>query len=120
MVALLGRRGKGEIMSVREMQEMGLPRSFLVKIARDMIKAGIVGAKEGRGGGYFLTRDANKVSVKSVVEALEGKVVTSDCTLGDGECSMQEVCPHKGGMKRLSKELSEVLEKYSVADLARK
>lgn len=120
MVALLGRRGKGEIMSVREMQEMGLPRSFLVKIARDLIKAKIVGAKEGRGGGYYLRKEAKEVSVREVVEALEGRVVTTECTMGEGKCKMHEVCPHKGGMKHLAEDLSKVLAKYSVADLSKK
>lgn len=118
MVALLARRGKGEIMSVREMQKLGLPRSFLVKIARDLIEAGILGAKEGRGGGYFLKRAADKVSVKEVVKVLDGSVVMSDCALQKGECPMEGVCPHRGGMRRLGEELEGVLSSYSVADLS--
>lgn len=120
MVALLAQRGQGVIMSVREMQELGLPRSFLVKIARDLITAGILGAKEGRGGGYYLEKSAVRVNVKDVVEALEGEVSTAACTLHGVKCPMEDKCPHKRGMKRLTEDLSQVLTKYTVADLAKK
>jgi len=46
MVAYLAKAGEGGLVSVRQMQENGLPRSFLVKIARDLIKARLVTAKE--------------------------------------------------------------------------
>lgn len=120
MVSLLAQRGRGEIMSVSQMQELGLPRSFLVKIARDLIGAGIVGAKEGRGGGYYLRKKADKVEVREVVEALEGEVMTAACTTHDSMCPMEDSCPHKGGMKKLSEELSRILSKYTVAELGKK
>ena len=47
MVSLLSKEGRGGLVSVRTMQESGLPRSFLVKIARDLIKAKLIVAKEG-------------------------------------------------------------------------
>jgi len=117
MVGLLSRLETGELMSVSAMQELGLPRSFMVKIAKDLIKVGIMGAKEGRGGGYYLMREANKILVSDVVEALEGEVTTAECVSKD--CPMEGVCPHKDGMKRLSDELSTVLAKYSVAELGK-
>jgi len=120
MMSLLARRGKGEIMSVSEMQELGLPRSFLVKIARDLIRKGVLGAKEGRGGGYYLTREASEIKVREVVEALEGEVAITSCTSSSEKCSMEGMCPHKAGMKKLSEELSAVLSKYSVAELVGK
>lgn len=119
MVSLLAQRGQGEIMSVREMQELGLPRSFLVKIARDLIAAGIVGAKEGRGGGYYLNRDPKKVTLRQVVEVLEGKVATASCVHGV-RCPMYDKCPHRRVMEILSGQLSDVLSGYTVADLGKK
>lgn len=119
MVSLLAQRGRGEIMSVREMQDLGLPRSFLVKIARDLINSGIIGAKEGRGGGYFLRKDPEKVSLREVVEKLEGKVATASCVHGV-KCTMYENCPHRKVMEILSDQLSKVLDQYTIADLGKK
>lgn len=118
MVSLLARKGKGEVMSVREMQDIGLPRSFLVKIAKDLVDNDIIGAKEGRGGGYFLKADPKKTDLRKVVEALEGKVVTAMCVVHGYKCPLADKCPHRGIMQKLSEELSTVLEKYAIADLA--
>ncbi len=118
MVSLLSKRGRDNVMSVREMQEMGLPRSFLVKIAKDLVDNNIIGAKEGRGGGYFLKIDPKKVTLKQVVEILEGPVGTAECVHGI-KCPMADTCPHKKVMKVLSEELSAVLARHTVSDLAK-
>ncbi|MFH2085938.1 MAG: Rrf2 family transcriptional regulator [bacterium] len=117
MVSLLAKEGKGGLVSVRSMQEYGLPRSFLVKIARDLIKAKLVVAKEGRGGGYSLAKDPSKVTLKEVVEAIEGQVATTACLLHDAKkCPMENTCPHRQMMGRLTEEMGELLSKYKLSD----
>ena len=118
MVSLLSERGRDNVMSVREMQDMGLPRSFLVKIAKDLVDNKIIGAKEGRGGGYFLRVDPKKVTLKEVVEVLEGRLGTAECVHGV-KCPLYEACPHKKVMKVLSDELGAVLDKHTISDLAK-
>lgn len=106
----------GEYMSVSEMQDHGLPRSFLVKIAQDLIDHGILGSKEGRGGGYFLACDPKTTSLKKVVEALEGKISTAECVHGV-ECPFADKCPQKDMMVMLTRDIENVLDKYSISDL---
>jgi len=121
MMTLLANAGKGKLVSVREMQELGLPRSFLVKIARDLIKAKMIVAKEGRGGGYSLVRDPDKINLKQVVEAIEGQVTTADCVLHVGKkCPLADKCPHKTLMGKLTVELGLVLEKYRLSEFGAK
>jgi len=117
MVAMLA-QAKGKVVSVRAMQEVGLPRSFLVKIARDLIKAKLISAKEGRGGGYMLIANPEKVTLKQVVEAMEGQVATAGCLLhGAKKCPLAATCPHKGVMGKLTEELGKILDNYRLVDL---
>lgn len=118
MIEILAKRNGEGLVSVREMQEIGMPRSFLVKIARDLIKAGIIAAKEGRNGGYYLIKDKNKVTLLDVVVAIEGKIATADCVCGK-ECGRAESCEHRSLMIKVSAELAEVLGKYTLADFAK-
>lgn len=118
MVGILAEAGDEKVVSVAKMQERGLPRSFLVKIARDLIKAGIVSAKEGRGGGYMLVGEPSKISILRVVEALEGNVATVACLVhGARKCPLADHCPHLNLMKDLTTKMSAVLEQYSLKDL---
>lgn len=120
MVSLLAHKEKNEVMSVHEMQDLGLPRSFLVKIAKSLVDSNIVGAKEGRGGGYFLKADPKKTTLRKVVEVLEGKVLTASCAVHGYKCPLADACPHQGIMRTLSEDLAAVLDKYTIMDLAEK
>lgn len=117
MMGLLAKEGKGKLVSVREMQEYGLPRSFLVKIARDLIKAKLIVAKEGRGGGYSLAKEVDQVTLKQVVEAIEGQVATSTCLIhGAKKCPLADKCPHRGLMEKLTEEIGDILGRYKLSD----
>lgn len=117
MVSLLSDAGKGGLVSVRAMQENGLPRSFLVKIARDLIKAKLIVAKEGRGGGYSLTRDPESITLKEVVEAIEGQVATVSCLIhGAKKCPLADHCPHRNMMSKLTEEIGSILTKYRLSE----
>ena len=98
------------------MQKLGLPRSFLVKIARDLIRAGLVGSKEGRGGGYFLTCDPDTTTLKTIVESLEGPVSLAACVHGD-RCPFVDYCPHKGFMRKVTGDVERVLARYTLRDV---
>jgi len=120
MVSLLSKEGKGGLVSVRAMQESGLPRSFLVKIARDLIKAKLISAKEGRGGGYSLTKEPSEINLKQVVEAVDGQVATSSCLVhGSKKCPLADKCPHRNMMEKLTGEIGIILTKYKLDDFGK-
>ncbi len=121
MVSLLAKAGKGGLVSVRNMQDSGLPRSFLVKIARDLIKAKLVVAKEGRGGGYSLAKEPTEITLKQVVEAVDGQVSTAGCLVhGAKKCPLADHCPHRTMMEKLTEEIGSILSKYKLADFGKK
>jgi Rrf2 family protein len=121
MVSLLAKAGKGGLVSVRNMQDSGLPRSFLVKIARDLIKAKLVVAKEGRGGGYSLAKEPTEITLKQVVEAVDGQVATAGCLVhGAKKCPLADHCPHRAMMEKLTEEIGSILSKYKLADFGKK
>lgn len=121
MMSLLAKEGKGGLVSVRSMQEFGLPRSFLVKIARDLIKAKLIVPKEGRGGGYTIAKDPAMISLKQVVEAIDGEMATTPCLIhGTKKCPMEATCPHKSMMRKLTDEIGDILAKYKLTDFENK
>ncbi len=120
MVSLLAEAGKGGLVSVRAMQENGLPRSFLVKIARDLIKAKLIVAKEGRSGGYSLTKDPSQITLKEVVEAVDGEIATASCLVhGSKKCPLTDKCPHKNMMSKLTEEIGSILSKYKLSEFSK-
>ncbi|MBP9670406.1 Rrf2 family transcriptional regulator [Candidatus Woesebacteria bacterium] len=120
MVSLLAEAGKDGLVSVRAMQENGLPRSFLVKIARDLIKAKLIVAKEGRGGGYSLTKEPSSITLKEVVEAVDGEIATASCLVhGAKKCPLADRCPHRNMMAKLTQEIGSILGKYKLSEFSK-
>jgi Rrf2 family protein len=65
---------KGEVASItRIARECGIPREFLAKVLRYLVRAGVLKAIQGVSGGYELAKPAQKITFMEVVEAVDGK-----------------------------------------------
>jgi Rrf2 family protein len=69
-----------------------IPKYYLEKVIRDLMKRGLVRARRGPGGGYQLARPAETVSFREVIEAVEGPITLNVCVDGSSICNLQPVC----------------------------
>jgi len=70
-LASAARGGQGR--KIREVAaEAGLPRAFASQVLADLVRAGLVRSKAGKGGGYWLSRSPAAITLLEVVEAAEG------------------------------------------------
>jgi Rrf2 family protein len=58
----------------------GVPSPYLAKSLQALGRAGIVGSRAGRHGGYHLARPAGEVTLLEIVEAVEGDGAFFRCT----------------------------------------
>ena len=56
-----------------------ISQKFLESILLSMRKAGFLGSKKGKGGGYYLLKDARDISLASVYRILEGPIAMVPC-----------------------------------------
>ena len=71
----LAYNGQAQPVQVRVIsQRQGIPTRYLEQIFRRLRRAGIVTAKRGPGGGYTLARPAAEITLREVVEAVEGPI----------------------------------------------
>jgi len=95
---------------------------FLRRILRDLVAAGLLEAREGRSGGYRLTRPAREITLAQVYRAIEPE---GPLAASSSEPSYR--CPVGAGMRAAFAEaaraaergLLSALEHRTVADLAR-
>jgi Rrf2 family iron-sulfur cluster assembly transcriptional regulator len=72
----LAYNGAGEPVHVRRIGErQRIPHRFLEQIFQRLRKAGLVTGKRGPGGGFLLTRPPSQISLREVVEAVDGPIV---------------------------------------------
>lgn len=117
MVELAKRYDTGPIPIAAVASAQRVPDSFTEKIMQELKGAGLIRAVQGRGGGYTLAQDPATISVKAIVEALEGPVALVSCLDPDLECQIEAGCPTSGFWALINERFAEVLGQTALADL---
>lgn len=103
----------------REIAErQAIPPTFMVHVVGDLVRAGIVRAARGAGGGLTLAAPAEEINLRRVVEAAEGPIALNKCLLGRDACDRRGCCPVGDVWERAQASMLAVLEEASLADLA--
>lgn len=88
---------------------------FSLKILRKLVTEGLVRSYKGSQGGYELTRPANEISLKDVIEAVEGDYKLSRCLSEDYACTRGRSgnCCVQDAFNQISEIVQEKLATYT-------
>jgi FeS assembly SUF system regulator len=88
------------------------------KLLKQLQRAGLVTSTRGLHGGYQLARPAAQISAAAILDALEGPVALTDCSVGHGQCEIEESCRVGRVWQRLNLAIRRALYEVSLAQLA--
>lgn len=94
-----------------------LPYRFMGQLMVALKDAGIVESKEGKNGGYFLTKDWDKKSVYDLMEALGENMGVVKCMVHRGKCMREEKCQIKKVWKKLEERLVSDLKEIKLSEI---
>lgn len=115
----LARRRPGTILKLREVAEaQGLPQLFLAKIFRKLTRYGVLTSYRGGKRGYALARPASEISVKEIMEAIEGADVFTRCVFWSNRCSDERPCLLHDLWKTIRPQLVESMARITLDDVA--
>lgn len=110
---------KKKILSLAEISKSErIPFNFLEKIILKLEKKGLVKAKKGSKGGYFLAKNPKKIKVGEIVKTLEGEDNLVRCI--KYFCPRSKTCRVKIFWQKLQKSLNSALNSINLADLIKK
>jgi len=119
-IVYLAQKPYGQIALVTEIAEKTeVSSAFLAKIFQSFAKLGLVKSFRGTGGGFVLGRPADQITLREVVEAVEGPILPNRCLLGEGECSRSIGCAVHPVWKRVQEQVTSILDSVTIADLAK-
>ncbi len=92
---------------------------FALKILRKLVAGGFVKSYKGYQGGYTLAKSPDEITLKDVIEAIEGTYNFSRCLSDGHECSrgMSGVCCYQKAFGEISNIVRQKLEEYTFGDL---
>lgn len=108
--------------SARDIAEAyGTPLPLLMNILKDLQKAGFVRSVRGAHGGYLLAVEPQQVTLKALIEAIEGPVKLVRCAppAGDQEpdCELAGNCHIRNTVQRIHEKLVQFLQDVTLAEL---
>ena len=116
----LSKQPPSKIVSLSEISKAeNLPEKFLAKIFQNLARSGLVRSHRGAGGGFSLARPTNKITVKEILESIEGPIYLARC-LGDLEdCDKKDVCKLRKLLKKAQDYATKILTQSTLADLSK-
>ena len=97
-----------------------VPQRFAVKILRKLVSLGIVRSYQGVQGGYCINKAPKEISLKTIVEAIEGTYCFSRCLAPQGECNRGASgrCCNQRAFADITEQVNKLLESYDFEYLA--
>ncbi|MBT3948507.1 Rrf2 family transcriptional regulator [Candidatus Parcubacteria bacterium] len=116
LLIALSKLDKESFLSLRMFsQESNISFLFLQRIARSLKVAGMIDAARGVHGGYFMTREAKGITVKEVIEAVDGPFGITSCSRGK-LCPRKGKCTSKKLFDKINKKIEVILDKTPILD----
>lgn len=115
--------GSGLLPARRIAEQHRLPTAFVKKLMQALCRARLVRATVGQQGGYALARPPKQISIRELLEALEGNLAPVSCLIPDADCKITIGCHTRCVWSHLDRKIREALESVSLQDaltLARK
>ena len=100
-------------------RNQNIPEMFLAKIFQRLSKAGLLRSSRGSRGGFSLGKPASRITMREVIEAIEGPIALNRCLLREGECEEDEVCPIHQVWEQAQHRIIEILDRTTMEDLAK-
>lgn len=119
-MTFLAQQPTGTLVGAREIsQAEKIPMPFLWKILQKLARQKIVRSFKGLHGGYELARPADQITIQAMLQATDGEHDAGRCVLGLSHCDETAPCSLHAQWKDIRGQIINLLEKTTVADLAR-
>ena len=109
---------QGQVLSAAELAEhSGLEQPTVSKLLKPLAQAGLVEGFRGANGGYKLARDAADISLVEIVEAMEGPLGMTECSVHAGQCGIEDSCGVRANWRRINDVVADALRGVSLAQM---
>lgn len=95
----------------------GVPPAYLSKIIQTLAHAGLVRTRRGAAGGVSLVPAPQSISLRRVIEAVEGPIYLNRCLVRPGACPRDRTCPVHPVWGRIQALLTRELDAVRIQDL---
>ncbi|BCJ93219.1 transcriptional regulator [Anaerocolumna cellulosilytica] len=116
VILFLSEKGMEERVEAKVISEtLYIPLRFLLKLLRKLAMAGILYSYRGAHGGYSLAKKPEDISMKDVIEVIDGPIYVNRCLYDKAYCALNQgaICNIHYEMHKIQKQLETDLQKVT-------
>ena len=98
-------------------ERAGLEVTTVAKLLKPLAQAGLVAGFRGAHGGYRLARTASEITLIEIVEAMEGPLGMTECSIHAGVCGIESSCGIRANWRRINDVVVDALRGVTLADM---
>lgn len=119
VMARLAREGDNAARSASFLADQtGLPEPTVAKVLKILSKDSLVTSVRGAQGGYKMERKPSALTIREIIESMEGPIAITSCVEGTGEhCQMESRCATKGKWDPVNRAIRDALSDITLADM---
>lgn len=87
------------------------------KLLQNLVKQKVINSAKGPSGGFYISGEQQKLPIMSIIAAIDGTTVFSECGLGLSKCSASHPCPIHNDYQKGKKLLEELFNTRRIIDL---
>ncbi|MGY1424212.1 SUF system Fe-S cluster assembly regulator [Lysobacter sp. A289] len=95
----------------------GLETPTVSKLLKPLAQAGLVEGFRGANGGYRLARPAGAITLIEIVEAMEGPLAMTECSIHEGNCEIEDSCNVRANWRYINDVVADALRAVSLAQM---
>jgi Rrf2 family iron-sulfur cluster assembly transcriptional regulator len=114
-VLRLARTGEATTAEIAAAED--IPASSLTHVLAALARSGVVVSSPGRGGGYRLPWPPERITLRQIVEAVDGPLGEPRCLLDQLPCRTQVLCEVHDRWVRVQGQITKTLEATTIAAL---
>lgn len=103
--------------TLHSISTVGVPKQYLEQILGNLRRAGLVSTVRGAQGGYQIAHEPSEVTLRDIIDAVEGPIELSECTQAESVCQRSGTCPVRWVWQRVTDSINAELEKIRLSDM---
>jgi len=110
-----------EKVQLQEISEnLSVPRHFLAKIMKRIVKEGILTSTKGPNGGFSINKNTTSTSIARILQFTDGAGDLNTCVLSFRKCNASNPCPLHYQIQSYKEDLHALLNENTIGDLINK
>ena len=111
-VAVHEKQGPVALRDISRRQQIS--QKYLWQVINPLKLAGLLRATRGAHGGYVLAKSPTQISIRDIVEILEGPVSVVGCVQSPGTCDRSATCTARGAWSEVEAKIKEAMDGISL------